>query len=276
MVQMPLALVVAFGLLLALYGVAIGVLYMRAFLPAISTQAPAQALLVASAQEVTPSPAPPAADEAAAPPQEAPTATDLPSVTPTPAPTDTPEPTLTPTPTATPTPAPVVISRSERFVSDPITLPAPLCVASVQYLGTGYFAVQVKTSNGDKVLVSHGGAYAGQRPLAATEPIVLDVIADASWTVSITPISYTDTASFSGIGDAVSPLFTPPENGTWEISHNGSDFFGVYLNCDGRRDLVKNALGAVSGTTFVQFKGNQCYWEVEGDGEWSLQPATPG
>ncbi|MEX0682355.1 MAG: hypothetical protein WD472_02750 [Dehalococcoidia bacterium] len=117
------------------------------------------------------------------------------------------------------------------------------------------------------------GNYSGSRPLFGDEPIVFDVNADGPWTIHIEAISAASGAAFSGTGDAVSGLITDtPDNGGWNISHDGQDNFIVYLHCADGSDLVQNEIGAVSGSTIVSFGDSPCLWEIEADGNWSLAP----
>jgi hypothetical protein len=102
--------------------------------------------------------------------------------------------------------------------------------------------------------------------------VTFDIDADGAWSFLIEPIGIATSASFSGMGDSVSGLFTPPKSGPWEISHDGKSNFVVWLHCAGGSDLIENEIGRVSGSRFVSFEDGPCLWEVNADGNWSLHP----
>ncbi len=208
------------------------------------------------------------AEKAPAKPTKTPIPSKTPKLTNTPKPTNTP----TDTPVPTPIPEPVDLSGSGQTATDPITLPAPLCVAHFTHKGQSNFAVKVYQGDDWDLLINEIGPYDGARPLAGSQPVILDIDADGAWTVHIEPITMGNTAAFSGKGDAVSPLFSPPATGAWEFYHDGKSNFAVWLHCAGGSDLIQNEIGAVDGSTIIRFSKGPCFWEVEADGNWSLKP----
>jgi hypothetical protein len=199
-----------------------------------------------------------------------PTATATPEATATPSPT--PEATATPTPTPAPPPEPVVLEGFGQTATEQVTPPASVSVATFTHSGSSNFAVQVFGGDSEGLLINEIGPYQGSRPIFGNDPIMFDIDADGSWTIRIEPVAIVDSAAFAGTGDAVSGLFSPPSDGPWDVSHDGQSNFAVWLHCGGGSDLVQNEIGAVAGSTVVQFEDGPCMWEVEADGNWSLQP----
>ncbi len=243
-----------------------------------ATPTPAQLGEVQQQTEPAPTETQPTATspEATKPPTDTPplTSTDTPS--PTNTPTDTPMPTDTPiptdTPTPTPEPTPIVLSGRGQSVTDEFIPPSSVSVASFTHDGSSNFIVEVYQGDDTEILINEIGRYSGSRPILGDDPTILAVDADGAWTVEIRPIWSTDTALFSGKGDAVSGAFVPPGNGAWDVSHDGKANFIVMLHCAGGSDIVQNEIGAVSGSIMVAFPEGPCLWEVQADGNWRLAP----
>ena len=147
-----------------------------------------------------------------------------------------------------------------------------MSVATLTHDGQGNFIVEVFVGGNATLLVNKIGQYRGQRPLAGGEPVTFDIQADGAWTIRSEPIGLGSSPSFQGYGDAVSALFTPPVAGPWTISHGGTGNFIVELHCAGGSSLVQNEIGAVQGSRVIQFGRGPCFWEVQADGNWSLNP----
>lgn len=199
---------------------------------------------------------------------------ELVALTPTPTPvppTATPVlPTMTPVPT--PTPKPISLSGRGQTATNPVTPPAPLSVVTLTHNGQANFIVHAIRGSQDVSLVNAIGPYRGQRPLVGNQPTMFDIRADGIWTIRIDPIQIGSKPEFQGTGDAVSPLFTPPSNGPWEISHNGRANFIVHLYCRDGEASVQNEIGPVQGSRLLRFGQAPCFWEVIADGAWSLRP----
>jgi len=202
-----------------------------------------------------------------------PTATSEAQPTPkaTAAPTATPKP-PEPTPTPTPAPEPVLLEGFGQTATEEVTPPGPISVATFTHNGSSNFIVEVFGGDSEGLLINHIGPYQGSRPIFGADPIMFDIDADGAWTVRIEAIGTASTAAFSGQGDAASGLFEPPSDGPWNVSHDGESNFAVWAHCAGGSDLVQNEIGAVAGSTVIQFGDGPCMWEVEADGNWSLQP----
>lgn len=172
----------------------------------------------------------------------------------------------------TPVPEPVVLSGRGQFASQPLTLPGPISVAAFTHNGTANFIVMTFIGGKEDLLINEIGPYTGTRPLASTQPVILDIRADGAWTVNIEAIGSAPSGVFEGRGDAVSGRFSPPSQGAWEMSHTGKANFIVQAHCAGGTNLVQNEIGAVSGSRVISFQRGPCYWEVQADGIWSLKP----
>lgn len=197
-----------------------------------------------------------------------------PQATAAPAPTTPPLPTATPTvpPVPTATPAPIVLSGSGQEVTRAVPLPAIVVVVELRHGGARNFIVKAHSSGQEELLVNKIGRYHGFRPLAARDPVTFEVNADGTWSIRITPLATGGRPATSGAGDYVGALFSPPTAGAWEVRHSGTRNFIVKAHCAGGSELVQNKIGAVGGSVFVTFPAGPCFWEVEADGQWSLQP----
>lgn len=192
--------------------------------------------------------------------------TDEPSATA--APTETSAPPLT----STPEPEPIVLEGFGQFATDPIVLPSAVSIATFTHDGSSNFVVTAFQGTERDLLVNEIGFYRGSRPLLGLTPVVLDIDADGPWTVTIEPIGLASSPAFGGAGSSVSGLFDPPGAAPWMIEHNGESNFVVWLHCASGSDLVQNEIGPVSGSTVVSFGAGPCFWEVEADGGWALNP----
>lgn len=205
-------------------------------------------------------------------PTDEPSKTDAPTDPHTPEPTRAPTPEPTPEPTATPEPTPVVIQGFGLTATETVSPPSSISVVTLTHNGSANFIVWSHQDGSEDLMVNVIGSYSGKRPLFGESPVLFDVDADGAWTITLAPISTATTAEFSGSGDDVSGLFSPPSTGGWNVSHTGTSNFVVWLHCAGGSDLVANEIGAVGGSTVVDFEEGPCLWEVEADGSWSVTP----
>jgi hypothetical protein len=167
---------------------------------------------------------------------------------------------------------PVTVEGFGQTATDPLTPPCSICRAVFTHSGSANFIVTAFQAGEETLLVNEIGAYSGARPIFGTEPVTFDIDADGAWSLRIEPIALSGSAPFSGAGDAVSDLFDPPDDGPWELTHDGEANFIVQLHCGGGSDLVQNEIGPISGSSVVGFEDGPCLWEVEADGNWSLAP----
>jgi hypothetical protein len=167
---------------------------------------------------------------------------------------------------------PITLSGTGRKVTDPISLPWDNTRVTLSHNGNRNFAVTAYQGGAETLLVNVIGGFQGARPLIGAGEVYLDIDADGDWTATIEPLGQADGAAFAGSGPDVSGLFDAPVSGPWEFSHDGSRNFVVHLHCAGTSDLVQNEVGKVAASTEVSFGTAPCFWEVEGDGNWSLAP----
>jgi hypothetical protein len=146
-------------------------------------------------------------------------------------------------------------------------------VVTLTHDGQSTFIVNSVQNDQSEQLTSAIGAYKGQRPLVVEGPVSFQVTADGAWTIRITQMSSGGKPPFSGSGDAVSPYFSPPDAGTWNISHDGQSSFFVYTHCLSGSFVVEDRTGPFQDSPRVEFGRGPCFWEVRADGAWSMAPA---
>jgi hypothetical protein len=167
---------------------------------------------------------------------------------------------------------PIVLQGRGQTATNPVTLGAGIYTVAFTHNGARNFIVKAFQDNKEDLLVNKIGAYQGTRYVAGGSPVTFDIQADGAWSVRLEQIRPTSTASLTGTGDAISGLFDPPSSGPWEVNHSGQRNFIVWLHCAGGSDLVQNLIGPVAGSRVVQFRRGPCFWEVQADGQWSLNP----
>jgi hypothetical protein len=191
-----------------------------------------------------------------------------------------------PPPTATPVP-PVIQPLPGRTLSIdghgatqtiPIapdyagTLAVGISVVTLQHSGRSTFSVTAIQSGQAEELATVIGSYRGQRPLVVTGAVAFDVVADGDWSLRVQPLATGGTPAFSGRGDLVSAYFTPPAPGDWFLAHDGTKFT-AWVHCVGGSAEVAQHTEAFMESSRITFGRGPCFWEVRGDGLWSLTPA---
>lgn len=88
----------------------------------------------------------------------------------------------------------------------------------------------------------------------------------------VQPIATGGTPAFSGRGDLVSAYFTPPPPGDWFLAHDGTKFT-AWVHCVGGSAEVVQHNQPFMEASRITFGRGPCFWEVRGDGLWSLTPA---
>lgn len=192
------------------------------------------------------------------------------TVAPTEEPTEAPTP--VPTPSPTPAPQPIVLDGFGQTATDRVVPPSAISIATITHSGSSNFIVWMYQGSDKELMVNSIGSYSGSRPIFGDDEVYFDIDADGAWSLRIDPIGNAPSAEFSGTGDAVSGLIDSDESGPWEVSHDGSRNFVVWLHCADGSDLVQNEIGPVQGSTVATFGDDPCVWEVEADGNWSLAP----
>ena len=168
---------------------------------------------------------------------------------------------------------PVMLSGRGQTATALVTPPAAPAKITFTHRGTRNFIVWAHQGGGRDLLVNVIGNYDGTRPLLGSGPVMFDIQADGDWSLKIEPIASGGAVPFSGRGDSVSAYFTPPTTaGALDVAHTGRSNFIVYLRCVGGNSLVQNEIGAVTDGRIVTWGRGPCYWDVRGDGSWSLTP----
>jgi hypothetical protein len=162
-----------------------------------------------------------------------------------------------------------LVGCSQVVAPPPTPTPRP-----ITHAGQSTFIVTALQGGQAEVLTSAIGPYKGQRPLVVTNAVTFDVTADGEWSLKVQPMNRGGTAAFSGAGDLVSAYFTPPLATNWSIVHDGQSVFVAYAHCVGGSILVADSSGAVQDQQRITFSRGPCFWEVRGDGAWSLKPTT--
>jgi hypothetical protein len=185
------------------------------------------------------------------------------------------------TPTAEPAPVeatgpPVRLSGSGQEVTEPFDAPAAVSRITFTHRGESNFIVTAFGPNGEEELfVNTVGDYKGIRPLIGQGEWYLEVEADGRWTAEVEAIQTSDqpVTSLERSGDYVSKLFQPEEIGPqpYRFSNAGEGNFIVSLYCAGGEDLPQNEIGPVDGSAIVSFAEGPCIWDVQSDGDWSLE-----
>ena len=203
---------------------------------------------------------------------------------------DTPEPDFTPRPTATPTPVsptpipptpeptpepqPIIVSGRGRVATDEVTIPFSIAILTIRHSGSRYFGVTSYKGEETELLANEVGTYFGEKWLQSGT-YIFDVDADGNWEIVITPMKqHAEIAQrgFAGTGDRVSGWFHPPGTQAWEVSHSGQRYFGIVAYCAGGTELIANEVGAFSGSGMVRFPQGPCFFQVEADGNFSVNP----
>lgn len=241
--------------------------------------------------------------------QETTTQQEQPTETPTPAPTEpptqkpteppTPAPTQPPTepPTEKPTPAPtqppteppteakltnVAPIRTHTFSGsgdDVITGVKVDNISFVRYINTGDRHTDVKAHYGDsyELLVNTSDPYTGDTLLMPSDTdITFEISSKTDWTLEIWEIGACSNDSFSGTSDTVTGLFICTSD-IYQIEYSGDSHFHIkgYYDDDifgTTYDLLVNQSDPYSGKVFFKQKGNYAFFEIVGQGNWSITP----
>lgn len=167
---------------------------------------------------------------------------------------------------------PITFSGTGTTSTDPVTINWDNARVVMSHDGSRNFTVTAYQAGVESLLANVIGDYEGARPLFGNGEVYFGIDADGDWTVIVEPLGQAEGAAFAGSGPGVSGAFDPPPAGPVEYSHDGSRNFVVRLHCASGSELVENEIGGVSGSAAVTFGTGPCFWEVEGDGSWSVTP----
>lgn len=147
-------------------------------------------------------------------------------------------------------------------------------VLTATHTGNSNFIVHAYDEDGSRIgLINEIGNYSGQVLIDESGVYEIEIIADGNWNISASGLSITDSTSFSGTGDSVTPIFNT-SNRVWEISHTGQSNFIVHeYDVYDDRDGLVNEIGNYSGIVRSDLIGN-CFFEILADGSWTIKPAS--
>src|SRR5712691_1542819 len=146
-----------------------------------------------------------------------------------------------------------------------------ISVVTLSHDGQSDFTVQAIASNQPTVLVAATGQYQGSRPLVVQDDIEFQIKADGNWTIRVEPLRNGGQPAFSGTGDSVSQSFPIPSAGQWTVSGVGNRL-NVELHCLSGDLVVVDTSAPYSATASISGLRGPCFWEVQSDGAWSLEP----
>ncbi len=174
-------------------------------------------------------------------------------------------------------PSQQVLTGSGSTVTQRVALPSQYNRVVTSHRGERNFIVWAYYENSErKALVANGiGDYGSMRPLEGPGAVSFEVQADGDWSLTLEPLPQEAGAASSlvGTGDYTSGFFTPARTGNipFNATHDGTRNFIAWLHCEGGDDLAVNQIGTFSGSVMVTFRRGPCYWEVQADGNWTLQ-----
>jgi len=181
-------------------------------------------------------------------------------------------------------PATISLSGVGQQASQMFTLTEGLSIFTMKHSGSSNFIVHLLDSKGNQVgisLVNEIGAFNGAKAvgISTSGDYILDIAADAPWTVDITQprpqTAQSVPVSFSGKGQQVSQFFTlTPGLARFKLMHNGESNFIVHL-LDSKGNQVGislvNEIGAFNGSKAMGIENSGIYClDIGADGNWKI------
>ena len=146
----------------------------------------------------------------------------------------------------------------------------------IHFTHTGYhnFIVEAYDATNDwQLLVNEIGNYDGFVLISGEAPYALQITADGSWTFTIERLDEIADKAFAGKGDYVTGLCTI-SSGAWQLTHDGSSNFAVWIYTTDGRDLLVNEIGAYNGKKLITIPaGSLAFFEITADGNWTIEKA---
>ena len=211
-----------------------------------------------------------------------PTSTSTPKITETPKPTVRPTNTVKPTDKPTSTPALQKLSGTGQQVSPKFSLNTGLAIFRMKHGGSGHFGIWLldNTCNKKELLVNEVGGFDGAKAVGISQSgiYILDVSADATWTVSIEQPSTVSAppapSKITGRGQQASQLFTLSSGLTiFRMTHDGNGHFGIWLldSKGNETELLVNEVGKFNGSKAVGIRSSGVYLlDISADGNWAV------
>ncbi|MBQ0042583.1 MAG: hypothetical protein KBS85_04560 [Lachnospiraceae bacterium] len=163
--------------------------------------------------------------------------------------------------------------------------PDALCYLHIEFEGKRNFSVkayydsEIFGSTYDLIVNASGGAYSGDVFINPDREYMLEVSGNGNWKIEAYYIGTSSTDSYSGCGDTVTPIFVSSDK-TYRITTKGKRYFSVkvyYMHSilGLTYDLVVSETEEdYAGTVVVNKKGSQCFFVVNSEREWSIEPRT--
>lgn len=179
--------------------------------------------------------------------------------------------------------APISLSGTGNVATQLFTLQKGVSIFESSYTGDGYFGVWLKDANGNDIdlVANSAGSYSGKKAVGVSKSgsYFLNVEADSNWSITITQPRPTSgiqkPTTLTGKGNSVTQFLYFKKKGLarFNLSHDGADYFGVWLlDSNGNEvDLLANGIGAFNGSKGVRIPKKGVYLiNVEADGNWSI------
>lgn len=147
-------------------------------------------------------------------------------------------------------------------------------MVTATHKGSANFAIwSLDDSNEPKdLLVNTIGSYSGTTDFGLTglgdSPSFIQITADGSWTVTLSPISSASSLGNAAEGEGDSVFTYDGPAGAAAITHTGSANFVVHQIGDGIPALLVNGIGAYDGK--VPFKKGPAVIVIRADGKWTV------
>ena len=177
---------------------------------------------------------------------------------------------------------PITLSGSGQQASPFFNVASGLTIFEMEHDGQSNFAIWLLDSEGNMVdlLVNKIGSFNGSKAIGIAEPetYILDISADANWTVDISqeaPASeLKPPITLSGSGQQASPFFNVASGLTiFEMEHDGQSNFAIWLlDSEGNMvDLLVNEIGSFNGSKAIGIAEPETYiLDISADGNWTV------
>jgi hypothetical protein len=187
----------------------------------------------------------------------------------------------------TPSVPPITLRGTGQEVTEKFALTGGLAVVRSECVScTGDFIVEILDDRRQvkDLVVDRTGSYEGSKGVGASAgDHVLQVIADAAWTVEIAQPGDPSSAAalpqnWSGSGDRLEGPFDADQAVTVAATHTGdSDFVVSVIDAKGRpQDLVFNETRDFEGSAVARMRSEGPYYvNVSSEGNWSLTVTRP-
>lgn len=140
------------------------------------------------------------------------------------------------------------------------------------YSDNHFSVVSYKDGEYDDLLVNTSDPYSGDVLIDSSGDFELEISSKGEWKISSRGLDIDDSTYFSGHGDAVTGI-TTYGGGNWKITNDSIRHFSVVEHSltKGYLDLLVNASGDPYSGIVKAEKGNDIFFEVKSEGNWSIE-----